>query len=258
MIRNKYRRKFFSARPLLLASAAAIWGSGALPATEIVATTPIRGILRSLNESTIATELAARITGLPFKESQRFAKGDLLIEFECDKHRADLKAATAEFRGHKIAYENSRNLQSLRAAGGLDVALAQAQADKAAAAVEAAEVRVKQCTILAPYDGRIVDLLTHAHDMSAPNAPLMRIIDDQNLEIDLIVPSHALKWLKEGAAFAFQVDETGATVAAKVLRIGAAVDPVSQTVKLSGAMTGPAAGILPGMSGTAVFNRQGG
>jgi membrane fusion protein (multidrug efflux system) len=240
----------------LLACAAAVGRAGPVGAFEAPEQSPTRGILRSLNESTIAVELAARVTAIPFRESERFVKGDVLIEFECDKHQADLKAALAEYRGHKITVDNSHNLQSLRAAGALDVALAEAQADKAAAAVEAANARVKECKIFAPYDGRIVDLLTHAHDMSAPNAPLMRIIDDRHLEIDLIVPSQMLRWLKEGAAFAFKIDETGVIVPAKVLRIGAAVDPVSQTVKLTGAMTATAIGVLPGMSGTADFERQ--
>jgi len=42
---------------------------------------------------------------------------------------------------------------------------------------------------------------------------------------------------------------------AAVLRVGAAVDPVSQTVKVTAKLPGGRAQVLPGMSGTADFKR---
>jgi membrane fusion protein, multidrug efflux system len=250
-----YLRLFWTRLALFGATLASTFGvsaAGVLENQSILA----RGIFRSVNEAAIATELAARVSVLPFHESERFSKGAVLVEFECDKLRADLKAAEAEYRSREVAYNNSHDLQSMRAAGGLDVAMARALSDKAAAAVEAAEVRVGECRILAPFAGRIVELLTHVHDMSTPNSPVMRIVDDQHLEIDLMVPSNSLQWLREGTEFIFRIDETGTAVPAAVLRTGAAVDPISQTVKVTGSLRTVAAGILPGMSGTAVFDRS--
>jgi hypothetical protein len=69
------------------------------------------------------------------------------------------------------------------------------------------------------------------------------------LELEFIVPSRWLAWLKPGYAFQVRIDETGKTYPAKVQRIGARVDPVSQSVKLSAAISGSFPELIAGMSG---------
>ena len=61
-------------------------------------------------------------------------------------------------------------------------------------------------------------------------------------------------WLQQNIAFKFAVDETGSTYEATVVKIGAVVDPVSQTVVVKGKFQG-AANVLAGMSGTARFEQ---
>ena len=66
-----------------------------------------------------------------------------------------------------------------------------------------------------------------------------------------------MSWLRSGTNFTFRIDETGESVTASVLRVGAAVDPVSQTVKIMARLPEGRATVLPGMSGTADFKRTG-
>ena len=62
-----------------------------------------------------------------------------------------------------------------------------------------------------------------------------------------------LGWLVPGSPFRFRIDETGRSYEAKVTRLGAAVDPVSQTVRGVGQFAGGREAVLPGMSGSAEF-----
>ncbi|MCB1417044.1 MAG: hypothetical protein KDJ64_11600, partial [Nitratireductor sp.] len=71
-----------------------------------------------------------------------------------------------------------------------------------------------------------------------------------------------LRWLSPGRTFSFTVEETGRTIETSIDRIGAEVDPVSQTVVIyagvdkgkTGAKAGGTEDILAGMSGTASFH----
>jgi hypothetical protein len=85
----------------------------------------------------------------------------------------------------------------------------------------------------------------------------MRIQGLDDMELQLIVPSLWMSWLRGGTNFTFKIDETGESVTASVLRVGAAVDPVSQTVKIMAKLPAGRATVLPGMSGTADFKRSG-
>ncbi len=82
-----------------------------------------------------------------------------------------------------------------------------------------------------------------------PGQPLLEILDDTSLELEFIAPSSWLSWVAPGQAFEVRIDETGKTYAAQFTRIGARVDPVSQTVKIAGRITGQHAELMAGMSG---------
>ncbi len=210
----------------------------------------IRGVIRALNEAAISSDIGTRVVTLPFREGDAFRQDDLLIEFDCDKLRADLKAVDAERRGLHAAWENSARLYQMRAAGAHEVTMAASAHDKASAMVEGLQSRVRQCRIVAPFDGRIVDLSVRRHETPPTNQPIIRILDDRALEIDLLLPASALGKVKPGVPFALTLDETGVVVRGQIARVGPSLDIVSQTFKAAGRPLSAPAGLLPGMSGT--------
>lgn len=216
----------------------------------------VRGVVRSLREAVLTTDLSARLIKFPLKDGDSFSEGDLLAEFDCDRHRAELRAAEAENNGHKLQLENNLHLLRHKAIGSYDVALSRTQAEKSAATAQSIRVRINQCRLLAPYAGRVVEAIAHEYEMPATNAPLMKIVDHRNLETDFIVPSRWLRHLKPEMAIDLTVEETGGKYRGKLKRIGAQVDAVSQTLKITIGFDGVADGVMPGMSVSAVFERQ--
>jgi membrane fusion protein, multidrug efflux system len=211
---------------------------------------PMRGVIKAINEASISSDIGTRITELPFREGQSFKKNDLLIAFDCERLQADTKAADAERRGHYAAWENSARLYQLRAAGSHEVTMAAATHDKSAAIVEGLQARAKHCRILAPFDGRVLDLNVRKHETPSPSQPLIRILDDQSLEIDMLLPASSVNSIKTGAKFELTLDETNRVISGEITRVGAALDIVSQTFKASGILTSDKTGVLPGMSGS--------
>ena len=98
-------------------------------------------------------------------------------------------------------------------------------------------------------------MAANAHESVAAGTPLMAVLDDRSLEIKLIVPSPWLAWLRPSTEFDITIDETSRAHAGRVTKIGARIDPVSQTVAVWGAFAGeaPPDGLIAGMSGTAAF-----
>jgi RND family efflux transporter MFP subunit len=214
---------------------------------------PIRGIGRPIQETTISTDLFARISNVNVREGGAFKAGQPLIEFDCNGYLAERKAAVAEHRAQQLDYENKLVLEKHSAIGRHEIGVAEAITHKAAAEIERLDARIAQCVIEAPFDGKVADLFVDPYEMPAAGNPLVRIIDDTRLEIDLIVPSDWLSWLEEGRDFTFTIDETGRQYEGRVIRKGAAVDPVSQTIELRARFVGASDGVLAGMSGFAKF-----
>lgn len=214
---------------------------------------PIRGIVRPVQEATFSTDLVARVSALDIHEGDRIKTGQPLVEFDCAGHRAERKAAVAEHLAQKLDYENKLVLQKHSAVGQHEINIALALADKAAAEIERLDARISQCIINAPFDGRVAELHVRKYEMPAAGNPIVRIIDDTELEIDLIVPSDWLAWLDDGSRFSFTVDETGQKYDGNVIRLGAAVDSVSHTIEIRAKFIGQPTGVIAGMSGFATF-----
>ena len=71
--------------------------------------------------------------------------------------------------------------------------------------------------------------------------------------MELIAPSHWLTWLKPDTRFKVKIEETGKVYAAKVVRLGGRVDPVSQSIKVKAQIAGHYPELLAGMSGVVSF-----
>ncbi|MBB3962834.1 efflux RND transporter periplasmic adaptor subunit [Rhizobium metallidurans] len=213
----------------------------------------LRGIVRAADEASISSDLGFAIATLPFKEGESFRKGDILATFECGDIQAQLKSAEAAMAAAKIALANDERLARSNAAGKFEVEISRAKADQAAGEADAYRSKLGRCTIKAPFDGRIGAMPSRAHETPEPSRPIMHIVASNDLLVDVLVPSVWLRWLREGQQFSLSVDETAKTLPIDIVRIGATVDPVSQTVKVTGRFSGDAAGILPGMSGPTQF-----
>lgn len=218
----------------------------------------VRGIVAAVKEATFTTDLNAPVERITFREGEGFIAGELLIAFDCRRQFAELASLKAHKREMDVALEGNLFLQRRGAAGKRDLETSRARTERAAFDAKALEVRLERCKITAPFPGRVRALHINEHEIPAAGRPLLEIVGTGEIELRLIVPSTWLSWLKTDAPFKFAIDETNKSYDARVKRIGAAVDPVSQTVNVTGHLLAPAPEIRPGMSGGAHFSRIGG
>ena len=248
------RMRVVLALALVVAAPQMGWPKGERPAHAFRSENGIlRGVVRAATQAVLYTQIQGRVSHLPYKEGQRFEKGSTLVQLDCDKYRAELAAAVAEHEAKAKTVQNNQELSKLNAVSPLELEISEAEARKAQAAIQIADVNVRNCRIAAPFSGRIVGVMVNEYENVFPNDKLLSVLDDTSLEIELVLPSSSLVWLKRNARFSFTIDETRREYAAKVKEIGANVDAASQTIKVIGAFDKLPGEILAGMSGTAQF-----
>lgn len=218
-------------------------------------TSQIRTQLVARNEVVISSQISARIDRLDVKEGDSFRRGQLLVGFDCGMLAAQLARANASSQAaHKQLQVNER-LAELQSVGQLELEQARAKARETAAEATYGRASMAGCRITAPFDGRVAKRAAAPAEYVTPGKPLLQIVDTGNLEVQLIVPSRWLRWLKPGTEFTVHVDDLDLDVPATISRLGAAIDPVSQTVTVSGRITAANPSLLPGMSGVARFTQ---
>jgi RND family efflux transporter MFP subunit len=209
----------------------------------------IRAQLAPQRYTTLAAEIGARINRLSAKEGSPFKAGQMLIGFDCSLQAAQHQRARAALTGAETTLSANKRLTELGSIGKVEVEVSQAEVGKARAEIASTGAMLGKCQINAPFPGRIADLRVREGQYVQPGQALMEILDDSVLELEFLVPSKWLAWLAVGYGFQVKIDETGKTYPAKVLRIGARVDPVSQSIKIVAAIDGKFADLLSGMSG---------
>lgn len=204
-------------------------------------------------QSVLSSELSAKIASMPFREGDSFREGQTLVSFDCGLFRAQLNKADASAEAARQTLKVDQRLAQLNSIGTLDVDLAAAKVKETEAEAGAMRATVSKCILAAPFPGRVAKLDAQAYEFVAPGKPLLEILDTRHLELQMIVPSKWLAWMRPGGRFTVKVDELDKEYSAHIVRIGARIDPVSQSISLAGEVEGAHPELLPGMSGSASF-----
>ncbi|WP_300436115.1 efflux RND transporter periplasmic adaptor subunit [Zoogloea sp.] len=209
----------------------------------------IRAQLSPRRFTTLAAELGAKVNRVSVREGERFKSGQVLIVLDCSLQTAQLNKAKATLAAADQTYAANRRLAELNSVGKLELDTSHSEVAKARADVALMNATLSKCQIVAPFSGRVSEQKIREQQFAQPGQGILEILDDSALELEFIVPSRWMAWLKDGYRFQVKIDETGITYPAKVTRLGAKVDPVSQSVKAVAVIDGQFSELIAGMSG---------
>lgn len=212
----------------------------------------IRAQLMPRRYTTLAAEIGAKIDAIPVGEGGAFSAGQVLVSFDCSINRAQLEKARAELEATEQTLKSNLRLAELNSVGQLELDLSRSATNRARAEVSGQEALVAKCAVLAPFSGRVAEQRAREQQFVQAGQPLLDIFDDSSLELEFLVPSSWLSWVKPGVAFEVQIDETRRTYPARFSRVGARVDPVSQSVKVGATINGRFPELIAGMSGRVI------
>lgn len=242
-----------AARPLTPAALPAGLPSVAPPAAD---GPELRAQLSPRRYTTLAAEIGARVQRLTVREGSAIRAGELLVEFDCSLQQAQFERAQATLGAAEKQLATQRRLVELNATGRQELDQAEAEVGKTRAEMSQIKVQLGKCRITSPFSGRVAEQKVREQQYAQPGQALLEILDDSVLEVEFIMPSRWLAQVRAGSDVRIAVDETGREYPAKVQRVGARVDPVSQSIKVVAAINGRPAELVAGMSGRVLVQRQ--
>lgn len=210
-------------------------------------------LVTSGDETTLSSQMAGKIKKVNYGLGDNIAAKAVLLEFDCEEQDAQLQSAEAEYRGARETHLTKLRLQALGAAGELEVTVAASAADKAKSQVTLRESQMAYCKVVAPFTGRLVKLKVKLAESVSLGQPLMELVNPGSLKAQLYVPAAWLGWIRAGSQFSVKTAQDGKTYRARVSKLNARVEGVSQSLELEARFDGSTQGLLPGMVGTAVF-----
>jgi membrane fusion protein, multidrug efflux system len=210
----------------------------------------VRAQLTARNSAAVAAEIGAKVRRLHVTEGGSFEKGAPLVSFDDSLQQSQVARAEAVLTAAQRTLAINQRLHRLNSIGQIELDLSETEVVKAQAELAYSKAMLAKCTLAAPFSGRVAELRIHEQEFAQPGQTLLEIIDDATPEVDFIAPSKWLSWLRIGQPLEISVEETGTAYTARVERIGARVDPISQSVKVVAIVTQSSPELMAGMSGT--------
>lgn len=210
----------------------------------------LRAQLTPERYTTVAAELGAKVQDIPFREGETFKVGDTLVQFDCSTQQAQWQKTKSVMAIAERNYNTNKKLLALGSVGRIEYENSASEYQKTKAEADELAAVVAKCTIKAPFDGRVVEQKVRAQQFVQAGQPVIDILDNSALELEFVVPSKWSPWLVESYKFQIKIDETGKSYPAKITRVGARIDPISQTFKVAAVIDGDFQELAPGMSGT--------
>ena len=112
--------------------------------------------------------------------------------------------------------------------------------------IKSDEERLKKYSISAPFDGSIIDAFTDVGAIVNPGSPVLSIIRDNTMEIEIPIATEKIDQLAIGSAVTL-VDNNYKSFEGKVIRIGDYINQQTQTVPVFINITSQTDGLYNGM-----------
>jgi len=209
---------------------------------------PVSGTLEPSVEVRIASPIPEVLEEVLVREGDTVRKGQVLARFRTSAVEPAALSAEAQRRLAASDYERMQNLFKEGAVSQRDVENAEVTLRAAEATEAQARKRLDESTVRAPTSGVISQRAVDSGDRVKDGDLLFQLVNTSELEFEATVPSEYAAQVHVGAPVVLVVTGAGpGTLAGRVSRVNATVDPATRQVKVYVALANPGGTLVGGL-----------
>jgi len=190
------------------------------------------GTVQAVEQAEIAAKISGNIIRLKVDLGSQVQKGDLLLEIKAGEISAKLKQAEAQLEQAKRNLTREKNLLKKKATTPETVKSLEDQMRIAIATHEEALTMLEYTRIVAPFTGIITRKLANIGDLATPGKPLLKMEEENNLEVLTDIPEAMILQVKKGDALSIFIPSVNLRIQGQVAEIAPTADPRSRTAPI--------------------------
>jgi membrane fusion protein, multidrug efflux system len=232
-------------------------GAGANPiavVTAAAALRPIRvdieaiGTANSNEAVTITSRISNIVTAIHFSDGERVKAGQVLVELDREQASADLAAASAAVEESRSQFNRSRELLAMKALSSAQYEQIEATLKANEARVAAAQARLSDTYIRAPFSGGVGMRRVSLGALISPGTVITTLDDTTQIKVDFAVPESHVGRLRAGQnVLARTTAYPGRKFTGRVVSVDSRVDPATRAVTVRALLTNGDGALKPGM-----------
>ena len=190
------------------------------------------GTVQAVEQAEIAAKISGNVINLKVGLGSRVQKGDLLLEIKAGEISAKLQQAEAQLEQAKRNLTREKNLLKKKAATPETVKSLEDQMRIALASHKEATTMLEYTRIVAPFTGIITRKLANTGDLATPGKPLLKIEEENNLQVLTDIPEAMILLVKKGDTLPVFIPSVNLSIQGQVAEIAPTADPHSRTAAI--------------------------
>lgn len=189
----------------------------------------LSGVVEAVEDATISAENSGRIQRIVDRGDELQA-GDVIAVMDKQLSQAQYEAAKTGFELAEDTFGRLERLHEEEIISTQDYLTARAQRDQARAQLQQAEERLQNTEIRAPFAGRVEERFVQVGELTAPGAPVVRLVNADRLRVVAGVPERYSGQIVEGSRVRMIFRALGTRpVESEVAFSGQVIDPGTRT-----------------------------
>lgn len=207
------------------------------------------GTLTAVNGVDISAQTSGIVKEIRFTSGQFVKAGDVLVLLDTSVEQAQLKDNQAKLKLAQLNYERNQKLIKKNAVAVSVNDSSFAELQQAEAGVEGSLARIKEKTILAPFDGKIGIRLIDLGGFVSPGTPIVTLQSLDPLLVQFTLPEQnvPLIFLGQPVEVSLDLDSKNVTVQGEITAINSKVDPNTRNILVQARLPNKELQLYPGM-----------
>jgi RND family efflux transporter MFP subunit len=217
----------------------------AIQASEATLELSLPGEVAGAHDAILGSAMGGFIERVLVENGDEVRSGQVLIRVDTQIASARLAQIQVELGSAQREVERGQRLGDALAQAQRDAY--QTRYDAADAARQSAQLALRRSTIRAPFAGVVANLDADQGEIAAPGAPLLRLIDLDEVKVQISVSDRDVVALEEGMTASITTDAASGVYEGTVSHINPAADMQTRSFLVDISVANAERNLLPGM-----------
>ena len=206
------------------------------------------GEINASGSAIISTNHSGTLESLKIEQGTHVKKGDVLAEVVSKNVLASYEISHATLKQAEDGYERVKKVHESGTVADVKLVEIETQLAKARAAAKSSEQSLEECSVKAPFNGTVSDVLVEQGVHVGPGTPLLKLVDLSTVEIAIPVPEGEIGNIKIGQKAVIDVPALNMSgIEARVVLKGVTAVSPSHTYRCTLVPDKKQANLYPGM-----------
>jgi RND family efflux transporter MFP subunit len=192
----------------------------------------LQGVVASDRNVLLHPEMGGNIQRIYIKEGQRVNKGQTLIQLDASILNNKVDELKNQLNLAQTTYERQERLWKQKIGSEMQYLNAKTRKEGLEKSLQSLYTQIGKMKIKAPFSGVIDEIFSNAGELATPQAPVIRLINLNQVYIEADVPETYLKSVKKGTIVLIDFESINKQIKAKVNEVSNYINPNNRSFKI--------------------------